>query len=343
MEFSSICNARCPMCARNLMGYPYNQGYKETNLPLSLIQKSFSKDFIKQLTKGIQVGGNFGDFVCNSESLPILEYFRSNNTHMPIDISTNGSARNKEFWQALAQLNLTIMFCLDGLEDTHKLYRIDTDWQQIIRNASYYINAGGRAIWKMIQFEHNKHQFEDCKKLAMDLGFDRFMIPDHGRNKSWAFNRDGTFSHLIGTWEDTVKEHTSDLTIDKTKTFKNLDKVDPFPEQSDYLAIPKCTSLKHKSIYISAEGKVYFCCFMGHSPETYRTPYMTLSNLQLNKIIEKNDLNYYDLETAIAWFTDVKESWHKEKYEDGRLLVCDKSCGIKNPYKERKYTYLKTV
>jgi hypothetical protein len=82
---------------------------------------------------------------------------------------------------------------------------------------------------------------------------------------------------------------------------------------------------------------------MGHSPKTYRTNFMTPSNLQLNKIIKENDLNYYNLETAIAWFNNVTESWQKEKYEDGRLLVCDRSCGTNNPYKKRTYTNLKTV
>jgi len=338
MEFSSVCNARCPMCARNVAGYPINAGFKETNLSLSLVKKSFEKDFIKQLTNGIQVGGNFGDFVCNMESLPILEYFRSNNTYMPIEISTNGSARTKEFWQELAKLNLTIMFCLDGLEDTHKLYRMDTNWRQIISNASFYINAGGKAIWKMIEFEHNKHQIEACKKLANDLGFNKFMIPDHGRAKSLAFNRDGTFSHTIGEWDAVDKSP-----INEQKFLKNLNKCDPLPDQSDYPSIPKCDSLRRKSIYVSAEGKVYFCCFMGHSPKTYRTNFMTPSNLQLNKIIKENDLNYYNLETAIAWFNNVTESWQKEKYEDGRLLICDKSCGTHNPYKKRTYTNLKTV
>ena len=72
MEFSTICNARCPLCPRNLFGYPINHGYKETNLSLELVKKSFHPIFVKQLTN-LQVNGNFGDFVSNPESLTIVK------------------------------------------------------------------------------------------------------------------------------------------------------------------------------------------------------------------------------------------------------------------------------
>lgn len=35
MEISSLCNAECPLCPRNLYGFPYNDGYVERNLTLS--------------------------------------------------------------------------------------------------------------------------------------------------------------------------------------------------------------------------------------------------------------------------------------------------------------------
>ena len=70
MEFSSLCNARCPQCPRNLFGYPFNMGYVETNLTLELVKKSFTPQFISQVD-AVLVNGNLGDFTSNLESLDI--------------------------------------------------------------------------------------------------------------------------------------------------------------------------------------------------------------------------------------------------------------------------------
>ena len=147
MEFSSLCNARCPLCPRNLYGYPYNRGYEETSLTLDLIRKSFDPNFIKQL-KMILINGNFGDFTSNLESLDIIKHFKEQKHDLKIQISTNGSARNKDFWSELGTITkVKTEFCLDGLEDTHHLYRQDTDFNKIIQNAQAYIASGeiGRA------------------------------------------------------------------------------------------------------------------------------------------------------------------------------------------------------
>ena len=50
-----------------------------------------------------------------------------------------------------------IEFALDGLEDTHSMYRQNTNWRTVIRNAETFISAGGYAIWKFIKFKHNQH------------------------------------------------------------------------------------------------------------------------------------------------------------------------------------------
>jgi MoaA/NifB/PqqE/SkfB family radical SAM enzyme len=165
LEISSLCNARCPLCPRNFRGYPYNDGYIETNLTLDSVIRIFSSKFLKQLHR-IYINGNFGDAVMNPETPAIVEYFKLHNKDLIIDISTNGSARDRSFWQKLAKEKATVLFCLDGLEDTHHLYRQNTNWQTILNNAKIFIDAGGNAIWKMIKFEHNKHQINACKNLS---------------------------------------------------------------------------------------------------------------------------------------------------------------------------------
>ena len=68
----------------------------------------------------------------NPESLDIVAWFREHNPTMKIDISTNGGARDKQFWQDLAKYDPILLFCIDGLEDTHAIYRQNTVYDTVI-------------------------------------------------------------------------------------------------------------------------------------------------------------------------------------------------------------------
>ena len=64
LEISSLCNARCPECPRNYRGFPYNDGYPETNLTLDQVQQIFDPNFIGQI-ETLLINGNYGDFIMN--------------------------------------------------------------------------------------------------------------------------------------------------------------------------------------------------------------------------------------------------------------------------------------
>lgn len=320
MEFSSLCNARCPRCPRNVCGYPYNSGYEETSLTLELIKKSFEPSFIRQLNM-ILINGNFGDFTANLESLEIIKYFKKHNEHLFIQISTNGSARNLDFWKELGKIkNIKTEFCLDGLEDTHHLYRQDTDFNKIIQNAQAYINAGGYAIWKMILFEHNKHQVELANIKSQEYGFQKFQLEDHGRNNGPVFDRKGNLVHIMGKWNGyTDIENIINFQNDSNKNYT-------YPEYNPNRKL-SCFTKDNNSIYIAANAKVYPCCYLGFNPETYTKGFHGFVNKQIAPLIEKNNLYTNTLEEAIMWFGKVESSWDKTSTVDGRIIQCDIACG----------------
>lgn len=321
LEISSYCNARCPLCPRNLFGYPFNGGYEETNLTLDLIKKRLSPEFISNLNQ-LLFNGNFGDFHMNPEAISIVEYFRKSNPNISIKISTNGSARNLQFWQNLADLKTTIEFCLDGLENTHHLYRQDTDWNKIIKNAKAFIEAGGIAVWKMIPFDHNKHQIDECRQLSKQLGFSYFRLNDQGRDQGPVFNRTGKRTHTLGK----NKALTNFKKIDQAEYWINKKTNNDFLKKEIPNTKLKCHTLLTRDIYISAEGYVYPCCFLGFSPQTYSFGPLGLLNEQIKSIMTRNKLSDYDLETCIKWFHKVQESWNMDSYEKGRIYKCDISC-----------------
>ena len=318
LEISSLCNARCPLCPRNFHGYPYNDGYIERNLTLEDVEKIFKPDFVKQLT-GIMINGNFGDCVMNTETPLIVKYFRHHNPKLEIKISTNGGARSKQFWQQLAELDAQVLFALDGLADTHSIYRQDTVYETVLKNAKTFIKAGGRATWKMIPFEHNRHQIDACRELSKQLGFDHFVLTDQGRDTGVAVDKKGKVVNVLG---ETKKINFEQLLQSKKTDQVLLEDLNPEVKQIT------CEVKKSKSIYVTSTGEVYPCCYTGFYPRTYgHGQYYEVVNTQLKNIIEPNNALETSLEESIGWFNTIEQSWNESDFEQGRLLICNDVCG----------------
>ena len=317
LEISSFCSARCPLCPRNVFGYPYENGFKPRNLTLAEIKKILPVDFIAHLSE-VMFEGNLGDFNMNPEALDIVDYLRSINRSAEIIIMTNGAIRNKKFWQDLAKMDVRIEFALDGLSDTHHLYRRDTVWQAVINNASAYIDAGGHASWKMIRFDHNQHQIEQCEELSRKLGFRDFKLVDHGRNKGPVFDRDGKLEYVLGDWQDrTSLSDIMDTILHGDMFLEDID----VPVTKDI----SCQSLSQKQIYVSAEGDVYPCCFMGFNPNTFgHGTWHQPVNDQIKSIARENNALIYPLEHCIRWFDKIPRCWTAAGSD--RLVVCDYHC-----------------
>jgi len=322
LEISTLCNASCAWCPRTFWGYPYNGGYPELNMTLDHARHIFNSSFLQQLTS-IRINGNYGDIVMNPEGADIVEYFRTQNPQLRVTVSTNGGARNKEFWQSLAKSGAHVYFCLDGLEDTHDLYRQNTVWTTVIRNAKTFIAAGGQATWKMIKFDHNLHQILACRDMSQDLGFADFQLVNDGRDTAPVFNSTGQLTHVLGNY---TGETEFAVLFHKKKTDLIL------LEDITQDRVPKthinCEAKRLNSIYIAANGDISPCCYTGFYPKTYgHGQYHQAANAQLTPLTKNNNALEYSLEECIAWFDQVTASWNQPTYESGRLVVCDDSCG----------------
>lgn len=322
LEISSLCNARCPLCPRNFKGYPYNDGYLERNLTLKDVKTIFNLNFLNQLDT-IRINGNFGDIVMNPEGPEIVEYFKSKNSNLHITISTNGSARSADFWKKLAPL-AEIDFCLDGLKDTHTLYRQNTDWDTVIKNACTVIENNGSANWKFIVFDHNKHQLDVARDLSIRLGFKNFKVVDHGRNSGPVYDSNGNLVHVMGHYKG---ETSFPILFHKKKT--DLVLLEDIIKNKKPKNKVHCQTKIFSEIYISSSGEVYPCCFTGFSPRTFgHGEYHQAANSQIKKLLPfNNNLLQTSLQECISWFNKIEESWKLDTYEEGRIVICDDFCG----------------
>lgn len=314
IEITTRCQARCPMCPRNYRGTDYNSGYPLVELLADDIEKILSP--IKDQLTHVSFNGNLGDFSSAKEGKEAALWL-AKHTEAEISIITNGSARTPQWWQELVHPRISITWDLDGLADTHSLYRIGTDFNKTLANATGFIEAGGRAIWQMIPFKHNEHQIDECKQMAQHLGFEGFWLTDHGRNQGPVYNRDGTFAYWIGEPFPGNPPPISAMIQNHESWYNKLDK------STVSASCITCHAKRSKEIYLAADGSIYPCCYLGFYPSTMSHP----GNDQTKLLAQNNNAREHGIENAIKWFESVEETWSKPSVADGMLFTCAQTCG----------------
>lgn len=328
LEISSRCNAACPDCPRNLRGMDIEDLglYKVQDLSLEEIKKIFSIEFLRQITS-ILINGNHGDFVTCKDALEIIKYFKESNPQLKINIKTNGSGQPK-IWKSLAKFdNIVVLFAIDGLSDTHDLYRQYTNFDQILENAQSFISAGGQAIWSMIPFDHNRHQINEARSLSKKLGFSKFSLNDQGRDKMVVFDRHGNYKHTIGNPDFEIKDSKILMSMfldgvnnrDHKKIYQNI-------KSQQIRCRVKSYNNQFTQIYVQSNGQVFPCCWLGGAPDTMLHAW---GNDQIREICYKNNALEVGLEEAVNWFESVERSWEIPEISQGRLLICNETCGLK--------------
>lgn len=302
LEITNKCQASCPMCARNLQGGVDNPFMNLNEINIEQFRKWFNPDFIRQLDK-LYMCGNLGDPIVAKDTLEIFSYCREHNPDMWLSMNTNGSAKNKKFWEQLAELKVTVRFGIDGLQDTHSLYRKGTDFNKIVENATTFIRNGGNAIWDMLIFKHNQHQVEKCEQLSRDLGFSEFVPKNTARFK------EDKLDVLDNTGR---KEYTLYPSIKSKEITKKV-----FTIQSG----PISCKVKNGSLYVSANGVVTPCCWLGIDELPHHNP----SRIDyLDKVGKFYSLEEHTLQEIFdsGMFNKISTSW-----ETDSLIECSKQCG----------------
>lgn len=239
VEATSKCNAWCPGCSRNKNGY---------ELVDDLVIEDLKTDRFKEVMammpnlEVVDFCGTFGDAIAANNILELTDIALS---APEILVRTNGSIRNEEWWRDYAKRlsghKHNVWFCLDGLEDTHHIYRQGTDWHKIIRNATAFIEAGGYATWQFIPWAHNEHQIKDCLRLSQQLGFKKFELYKRVRTNFKA--RDYRTGAPVNIQPWSRNGIINPLTFVKTK-----------------VETKNCMHLSFPSMYLNASGKLNVCC-----------------------------------------------------------------------------------
>jgi hypothetical protein len=231
-ELTFRCNAKCPACHR---WKPLRVNLNDAQYTISLerFQQLFNPELLQNL-EWLVLNGNFGDSIMNKQFREIISYVKSQGTRLLIH--TNGGIHDHSYWTDVGNI-LTehdiINFDLDGLWDTHHIYRINTDFDKVLLNAQSVIATNRAQVhWKYIVFEHNKHQVDRAREIAKQSGFTTF---------------------------STVKT-SRDVFAPKTGQFVHSKKTQEYQQAEKKI---HCVWDDWGKWYVSPEGLVFRCCWTG--------------------------------------------------------------------------------
>ena len=281
LECTNYCNAACPQCDRADM---HSSDLNNAAHTLENYKKWFSKYNWDQLTD-IHFCGSVDEPTINPELIDLVQWAHTLSIQTKnISISTNGGTRDVAFWHKLGRISkkkgkLTVVFGIDGLEDTNHLYRRNVKWEILQRNFRAYIAAGGDAIWQFIVFSHNKHQLDDVKERLDREGFSKLMLIHSDREVVDEIDNERDTKFEVPDWYDTSDANKiDDVEISDIK-FGDKDKKEIHKANTERSCVrcPAKTNSgdtefhkKFGNIYVDARGYVTPCCWMGNPNEIDR-------------------------------------------------------------------------
>jgi len=296
VEPTSKCTLECPLCSRTW----FYEKFKRRNLHEVDVDQLV--DFVGQNAE-ISMCGNHGDPIYHSKFIEMCRKLKDNNCKL--QITTNGSSKTIKWWQELNSVldeRDSIIFSIDGLEDTNHIYRINAKWKSIMDAVKVLQKRKCKMRWKFIVFKHNQHQIKDAKELSEKLGFDELYVDYSDR---WLGKKD------LMPDSEYVDE-----------SYKVSEKILADPNFSTTIS-PKCLKegVPSNSLYIDAEGDFYPCCWMG----TYHYKYKSVFSPKTKMFNIKNNT----IDSILEW-NEVKEFFNSRKQFTSAHECCKIKCGVKN-------------
>jgi sulfatase maturation enzyme AslB (radical SAM superfamily) len=328
LELSSNCQASCPACSRT---YDYNERILKGKSPNAWDVDSLHRVFNKEALLNIKeflLCGNYGDPMAFPEISRWIGDVLQINPTISFWIHTNGGLGSQQTWKELGTLlrksSSNIHFSLDGLADTNHIYRRGVDWELVLRNAKTFIDAGGPATWKFIEFSHNSHQIEQARAMANEMGFKKFKVIA-------PYSDEGDISKIPKASEldpdlQVSFEHNTDEELQR-KNFSALNHIQN-PEIG-------CEAIAENSIYVDCDKKLWPCCWMARTSdhrlrlaqreEFYRKVYSQYGlNEGFNSLLNQP---LFDALEHRFFKQFLPNSWSKESLEKKACLsICLEKC-----------------
>jgi hypothetical protein len=326
VELTSYCNAFCGACFRNKNGAELQPYVNLKHMDEETWNSIISLKNLKNITTFI-FDGNLGDASMHPNLIPMLDKLAAIKSDLYIKISSNGGARNSQWWSDLAKCLQKfkyhqMSFSVDGLEDTNHIYRRNVNWNTLIKNIKSFNDAGGISRWRAIIFDHNKHQINEMMETAETLGCVNFIT---FRNREPVIEVD-EYKHKLKKYTITGPDLEEFNTRYKfIKFFKNIDFGNAAPRISSEGY--SCPFAEEGKVSIDENGYVWPCCFTSVQLEKS-------SSFPVREFKSFNNIKNNYLEYILEKFREnLYSAWDNNSYK-----VCNKCLHKRSPPTTYKIT-----
>ena len=321
LEPTEMCQAMCPMCDRVTLDGNLNPEVSNATLSLDDIKGMFPVDFIKQLNE-MYMCGNLGDPMLTPECVEIFTYFRKHNPNIYLSMNTNGGARKSEFWIKLACVVNHVTFSIDALESTNHIYRKGVSWKNVMNNVKEFINAGGKAKWDYLVFEHNEQDIEEAERLSTAMGFAEFRPKATSR---YDVGRSAWKTYWRGKEQETLRPP-------KQEKYQSEVVNNRLENRTAFKILPKC--IVNREIFVSARGEVWPCCWT-HASAVSSQNITAEERIDIRSMVvsPENDVKKFGLYAAMSWFSNIQERWNT----DDQPYICSAKCNTKQDTVKLQY------
>lgn len=197
-----------------------------------------------------------------------------------------------------------------------------------------FCDAGGKARWDYLIFDHNQHQVDQARKLSEEIGFESFVAKKTGRfitanskkkEKHQAVNRKG---------QQTTELKKPDAKYQNKELSKYDMLVDKYGSMDKYYdqAPIVCKVAKENSLFITAEGLALPCCWT--AGRMYKWWHKDPKVEQIWDHIDKaGGKEFLDATKGLdkvfdtGIFDSIQRSWDIQGCDNGKLKVCAMKCG----------------
>jgi MoaA/NifB/PqqE/SkfB family radical SAM enzyme len=383
VELTANCNAMCPGCDRfidtktadkqNLEAGELNPTIKpfqgrRGHMEFRAFKNLFTPNFTPRLDV-VEYNGTWGDFMLHPDVFKFTEYLTTvKGPTTGWEVATNGGLHDEAWWQEVARYqhefyrpNSRVIFGIDGVDDeSHQMYRRGVNFDKLIRNAKAFIDAGGRAAWQWIEFDHNAHLTDQAMDMAVDLGFEQFLARS---NRASRLVAQKVVSNLENNGSEVnrvvIKTPTSEKQKKRLKYKNNVDgtlvygidnqimsenvekKVSKYSSESEYRdkTCITCRWGSARKINVEFNGLVHPCCHLNHYMSGWRDQWVStaLHGKEYEVLTSKyedefNNLYHHKIDEILShdfYKKDLYDSWKNttKNLNNPKLNACIDNCG----------------